>query len=308
MTLEADPTQQIQELLEEFESHPDPVLRQKVADLVRGILDLHGEALRRLLHSLEPAVPPEEVIQALKEDPILYPVLQIHGLLPADEDVELYARVERALDEVRPYMQSHAGEVELLDVRGGMVRLSLVGSCRGCASSLMTLRLGIERALKEHVPQIQGIEVEGTPEPGQGHLPPTVVRAPKGYSMSAPRRKESMNFVALDEFEASQLEQDRRWFTVGPAEDFQPGDRRVIEMKGVSILLVSVQGRVFAFENFCPAGEESLEDARLEGLLLVCSGHGYHYNVITGQCPEDPQAKLHRLSVTVRDEMIQVAA
>lgn len=300
--------QRIEELLDEFQSHPDPVLREKVADLVAGILELHGEALRRLFHSLEGGERAEELAQALMADPYIAAMLQIHGLGQAGGDAELRGRVEAALDEVRPYMQSHGGEVELLEVRSGVARLSLVGACRGCASSLMTLRMGIERELKEHVPELQGIEVEGMPEPGQGHPPPTVVRAPRGYSMAAPKTKASMNFVSLDEFEASQLEQERRWFKLGPVGDFRPGERMVTEIEGVSVMLVSVQGRVFAFENFCPVGEESLEEAEVEGLILVCPKHGYHFSLITGQAREDAEAKLHRLSVSVRDEVIQVAA
>lgn len=68
---------------------------------------------------------------------------------------DLYDRVDRALDEIRPYIHSHAGDVNLVDVSDdGVVKLQLVGTCDSCPMSMLTLRLGIERILKERV---QGI-------------------------------------------------------------------------------------------------------------------------------------------------------
>jgi Fe-S cluster biogenesis protein NfuA len=65
---------------------------------------------------------------------------------------DLYERVDRALDEIRPYIHSHAGEVNIVDVTDdGTVKLQMVGTCHGCPMSMLTLRLGIERILMEKV-------------------------------------------------------------------------------------------------------------------------------------------------------------
>ncbi len=65
---------------------------------------------------------------------------------------DLWERVDSALDEIRPYIHSHAGDVNLVDVSDeGVVKLQMVGTCDGCPMSLMTLRLGIERILLEKV-------------------------------------------------------------------------------------------------------------------------------------------------------------
>jgi Fe-S cluster biogenesis protein NfuA len=65
---------------------------------------------------------------------------------------DLYEQVDRALEEIRPYIHSHAGDVNIVDVSDdGVVKLQMVGTCHGCPMSMLTLRLGIERILTEKV-------------------------------------------------------------------------------------------------------------------------------------------------------------
>ncbi|WP_364421340.1 NifU family protein [Moorena sp. SIO3H5] len=66
--------------------------------------------------------------------------------------------VETVLDEMRPYLIADGGNVELVELDGPTVKLRLQGACGSCPSSTMTLRMGIERRLKEFIPEI--IEVE----------------------------------------------------------------------------------------------------------------------------------------------------
>ena len=66
--------------------------------------------------------------------------------------------VEKVLDELRPYLMSDGGNVELVEIEGPVVRLRLQGACGSCPSSAMTLRMGIERKLKEEIPEIDEIE------------------------------------------------------------------------------------------------------------------------------------------------------
>ncbi len=66
--------------------------------------------------------------------------------------------VETVLDEMRPYLISDGGNVELVDIDGPIVKLRLQGACGSCPSSTMTLRMGIERRLKEMIPEIAEIE------------------------------------------------------------------------------------------------------------------------------------------------------
>jgi Fe-S cluster biogenesis protein NfuA len=71
---------------------------------------------------------------------------------------DLYDRVDQALDEIRPYIHSHAGDVNIVDVSDdGVVKLQMVGTCHGCPMSMLTLRLGIERILMEKVVGIKEV-------------------------------------------------------------------------------------------------------------------------------------------------------
>ena len=78
----------------------------------------------------------------------------------AENETEgLEERVDKALDEIRPYIHSHGGEVNVLEItEEGVARLQMVGSCNGCPMSMLTMRLGIERLLAEKVPQLKGAE------------------------------------------------------------------------------------------------------------------------------------------------------
>lgn len=63
-------------------------------------------------------------------------------------------KVEAALAQIRPYLQADGGDVELLDVNDGTVTVRLTGACGGCPMAAMTLKDGVERIIKEHVPEI----------------------------------------------------------------------------------------------------------------------------------------------------------
>lgn len=67
-------------------------------------------------------------------------------------------RVEQVINRIRPAIQMDGGDLELVDVVNGVVKLRLLGGCVGCPSSTMTLKLGIERAIRAEVPEITSVE------------------------------------------------------------------------------------------------------------------------------------------------------
>lgn len=76
----------------------------------------------------------------------------------ADQNQEMRARVERVLDGIRPYVQGDGGDIELIDVTNGIVQIRLAGACVGCMHSMMTLQAGIERMLKQEIPEVRVVE------------------------------------------------------------------------------------------------------------------------------------------------------
>lgn len=71
---------------------------------------------------------------------------------------DLRERIEKVLDGIRPYVQGDGGDIELVDVTDGIVQVRLAGACVGCMHSMMTLQAGIERMLKQEVPEIRVVE------------------------------------------------------------------------------------------------------------------------------------------------------
>lgn len=67
-------------------------------------------------------------------------------------------RVEKALETIRPALQADGGNIELVDVVDGIVKVRLTGACGGCPMSQMTLKMGVERVLKQQVPEVKGVE------------------------------------------------------------------------------------------------------------------------------------------------------
>lgn len=67
-------------------------------------------------------------------------------------------RVQEVLDRIRPALQADGGDVELVDIDGGVVKVRLVGACAGCPMSQLTLTNGVERVLKEQIPEVDRVE------------------------------------------------------------------------------------------------------------------------------------------------------
>lgn len=70
----------------------------------------------------------------------------------------LRERVERSLDTVRPALRADGGDVELVDVDDGVVSVRLTGACGGCPMATMTLKMGIERTLRQQIPEVKRVE------------------------------------------------------------------------------------------------------------------------------------------------------
>jgi Fe-S cluster biogenesis protein NfuA len=149
--------EQVESLIHELEGISDSKARASAQDLLRAVMELHGAALERILNKLADAGETGlALIDALADDDLTASVLLLHGLHPLD----LETRVRQALDKVRPFLRSHGGNVELLGLAGGVARLQMLGSCDGCPSSAMTLKLAIEQAIYEKAPDVTAIELD----------------------------------------------------------------------------------------------------------------------------------------------------
>jgi Fe-S cluster biogenesis protein NfuA len=147
----------VQELQAKLDSAGDPATRELAEELVSTVVQMYGAGLERIVESLLAAGEEgRRLALALAEEEQVAALLLIHDLHP----VPLLERVQGALEQVRPYMESHGGNVELLALEEGVARIGLRGSCSSCAASTVTLELAIKRALEEAAPDLEGLEVE----------------------------------------------------------------------------------------------------------------------------------------------------
>src|SRR5919107_3273313 len=121
---------------------------------VEALLELYGEGLGRLL-----SYDDGRLVRAAAGDDLVAHLLLLHDLHP----VPVEDRVQAALDEVRPYLDSHGGAVELVAVRDGVAVLRMEGSCKGCPSSTLTLRHAIEQAVFKAAPDVERVEAQDAP-------------------------------------------------------------------------------------------------------------------------------------------------
>lgn len=146
----------VETLLSRLDAEPESETRTTALEAVAALAGLYEEAFRRLIKRAEEW----NTARELADDALIAHLLIAHALHPES----LHDRVGRALDDVRPYLHSHGGEVELLGVEGDYARVRLQGSCRGCASSADTLRARVQTAVLRFAPELLGIVIDDAPE------------------------------------------------------------------------------------------------------------------------------------------------
>jgi Fe-S cluster biogenesis protein NfuA/nitrite reductase/ring-hydroxylating ferredoxin subunit len=250
---------QVERLLEEADD--------KGVELARALLDMYGEGLRRILERADGPL--------LAEDELVSYLLLLHDLHP----VPVEDRVREALESVRPYLESHGGDVELMAVEQGVVRLRLSGSCNGCPSSTMTLKLAIEDAIQQAAPEVERVEAEGVSQPGPNLLQLEVAEPLRGD-----------------------------WETVGGLPELRARSTLVKTVAGTQLLFAALDENLYAYRDRCPCGS-TLESAPLENGEVACPKCRRTFDVRrAGRCLEEPQLSLEPVPLLTDDAGIAKVA
>lgn len=257
MTGEAGPGElldRVQELTAKLDELPDEEARDLAQELVSAVIAMYGDGLHRIMDAIARSREAgATILDELAQDGAVASLLLIHDLYPAS----LEERVVEALDTVRPYMESHGGDVELLGIEDGVARLALQGSCNGCAASRATLELAIKQALEEHAPDLVGLEVEG------------VVQAPAANG--------GFELPMVHASPAPGDAQPARWLPV--ATDAAPGELSTLEVEGAQLLLANVNGSLLAYRNECASCGDWLDDGELREEILRCPRCGVQFDL-----------------------------
>jgi Fe-S cluster biogenesis protein NfuA/nitrite reductase/ring-hydroxylating ferredoxin subunit len=265
-------TQRIEELVAKIENLPDPEARTLLQDCLQETLDFYGKGLERIMEITHRADKPGETLHdRLAQDPFVSGLLLIHGLHP----LSLEARLQQALDKVRPYMDSHGGSVEVVSLENDVAHLRLQGSCKGCPSSAMTLELAIKEAIEEACPDLLGLEVEGVvPFPETNGKP----NDPHGWTVLAP--------------DITRIPDD---------------SMKTVDVAGRQLLICKVNSQLYAYRNECPGCGLPLHNGYLEDGIVKCKlGHAFEVQ-FAGKCTDDPAMFLGPYPLLVEQGVAKVA-
>jgi Fe-S cluster biogenesis protein NfuA/nitrite reductase/ring-hydroxylating ferredoxin subunit len=262
----------LKELIERVGSLPDANARGLLHECLQSVLALHGEGLARIMELVKhTGAAGEQINESLLHDKTVRALLLIHGLHP----VPLETRLRQALEKVRPYMQSHGGNVELVHFENDAARLRLEGTCKSCPSSSVTLELAVREAVEEACPDLLGFEVEGVvaQSPETSHTP---AEAPK--------------WTMLDHF--------------GHLEN---GEMRSMEVGAVSVLFVKADEHLYAYRDDCPACKSRFDASVLDSKILSCRA-GHRFDVQrAGLSPDDPELHLEPFPLLSANGVVKIS-
>ncbi len=259
-----DRVAKLESLLEAVESLDDPVARERATEVVQALVELYGAGLERIVSQLAERDADGELAEAMAEDELVSHLLLLHDLHP----VPLEERVRGALGEVRPYLESHGGNVELLGIEDGVVRLRLDGSCSGCPSSTATLKLAIEDAIQKAAPDIEEVEAEGVVE-------------------------ETSPLLQLEVSDGLRQRRGEAAWTTMERPELTSGQSVLRDVEGEPLLFLRLTGSLYAYRPSCPACGESLAEAELREDLLACPGCARRYDVRrAGRSPDGAELQL----------------
>ncbi|MBE9199916.1 MULTISPECIES: NifU family protein [unclassified Nodularia (in: cyanobacteria)] len=237
----------------------------------RAIEDLHKAALTHLIKSLK-----KESISALRQavdDEIVYSVLLYHELVKPQQP-PLIERIQAALEEVRPGLKSHDGDVEFVAIKPpDTVEVKLIGSCSSCPTSTLTLTQSVEQAIKNHCPEItKVVAVNHTSTVNNAFTP-----------------EDTSTWVKLTTI------------------DQIPESGILTGKVGKNSLILYRQGEnVICYLNACPHLATPLDMGKLDHEILTCKSHGFQYNLETGECLTVADVPLQSYPVQIKGEKVFV--
>ncbi|MCC5616903.1 NifU family protein [Nostoc sp. CHAB 5836] len=240
--------------------------------LKRAIEALHKAALTNLIKSLK-----QESMSALRHavsDEVVYAVLLYHELVKPPKP-PLAQRIQTALEEVRPGLKSHNGDVELVAIKPpDTVEVRLIGTCSSCPASTLTLSQGVEQAIRNHCPEITKVVAVNNN--------PTVNNTNSGLiSPFSPQITST-------------------WIKVATIEQVPEFGILAVQIAGNSLILHRQGARVICYRNACAHLGYPLEKGKFENGIITCPSHGFQYKLETGECLTAPDVSLQSYPVRIK--------
>jgi Fe-S cluster biogenesis protein NfuA/nitrite reductase/ring-hydroxylating ferredoxin subunit len=263
--------------------------RERALELQRAIEAFHKPALVHIVRTLRDDPSGKELLFELVDDPNVHAVLALHGIVRADP----MTRGERALATVRPYLQSHGGDVELVRIEGDTAFVRLHGSCSGCSMSAVTLREGVEEALVRMVDEVARIEVLED-QPTAAFIPLSAIGRKPGAVETGWVRALPVGEVAPGTMVRFDVE-------IAPATSDDPAHVD-------SFVVTNIDSRIAVFRNECVHQGLSLDGGSLADGVITCPWHGFRFDASSGECISAPNAQLSQIPTRIDDGHVWIRA
>ncbi|OYE06564.1 NifU family protein [Nostoc sp. 'Peltigera membranacea cyanobiont' 232] len=246
--------------------------------LKRAIEALHKAALTNLIKSLK-----QESMPALRHavaDELVYAVLLYHELVKPPKP-PLSQRIQTALEEIRPGLKSHNGDVELVAIKSpDTVEVRLIGTCSSCPTSTLTLSQGVEQAIKNHCPEIT-----------------------KVVAVNNSSTVNNANSSLISPFSAKIT---CTWMKVATLDEVPEFSVVAVQLAGNSLILHRQGATVKCYRNSCTHLGSPLEKGKVENDIITCPSHGFQYKLETGECLTAPDISLQSYQVKIKGDKVFV--
>ncbi len=254
----------IDELMEKIKDFEDEK-RDIVGELIESIEEFTKAGLVKIVRTLKKDPHGKELLLEMVREPEVYALFLKHKIIKEDDRV----RAIKALELIKPYIRSHGGDVEFVDIREDTLYVKLKGACLGCSQVSFTLQQTILEAVQAYVPRIKKVEL---------------------YKDSPVEAFVDLNSESDDYVKAFKLE------------DLQEGKIYRFSEGNIDAVVVIWNGNVYAYRNSCAHQGAPLHDGYItEEGNIVCPFHGFQYSVLSGECITVPYIQLEPIYVKVKE-------
>ncbi len=241
----------------------DDEKREVVSELINSIEEFTRIALLKLVKLLKEDIVGKELLLKAVKEPEIYALLLKHRIIKEDDRTKAI----KALELIKPYVRSHGGDVEFVDLKDRTLYVRLRGACVGCSQVSFTLQQTILEAVQSFVPYIERVELaKDTPSEALFDL-----------------SDKKSNYVRA--FEVRELKEGRMCRFLNE------------ELDAVVVLW---EGRVYAYKNSCVHQGHPLHEGEIkEDGVLICPWHGFEYRITSGECLNLPYVQLEPIPTKI---------
>lgn len=267
-----DIAKDIDSTIEQLKDLPEDKL-SLVKRLKELIEEFNRIPLIKIVRHLKQSEEGKAMLIEMVKDPDIYALFLKHNIVKPDVKTE----VAKVIELIKPYVRSHGGDVELVDVKGDTVYVRMKGACQGCSQVSTTLHEGILEAVRTRVPQINRIElVKDTP---------------------------SEAFVLFDENRSKNI----KWKKTFKLVDCKEKELLSYKDSDISVILINWNGTVYTYKDCCAHQGLPLSQGTVDGNgILTCPWHGFQYDITTGECLTSNLVQLEPVPIKIEEGWIYV--